>query len=135
MPAGAEKYCEYPANFLRIVNQFLLGIDLRRDGSVVLAPTVTDEFWDRGFGHVLRRQGALITYRLQRHQIDITYEGLAEQRLGVRFPDSSENRPWKFVDPATTCTMREEDGLLWITLPPAPAASPGQIEVVRRAAQ
>ncbi len=135
VPAGAEKYCEYPANFLRIVNQFLLGIDLRLDGSVVLAPTVTDEFWDRGFGHVLRRQGAVITYRLQRDQIDITYEGLAAQRLGVRFPGSSENRPWKLVDPATACTICEENGLLWITLPPAPAASPGRIEVVRMAAQ
>ena len=39
--AGAEKYCRYGANLIRIIQRFLLGVDLRRDGSVVLAPTAT----------------------------------------------------------------------------------------------
>ena len=53
VPAGAEKYCEYPANFIRIVNRFLLGIEFRLDGSILLAPNVTPAFWSQGFGHVL----------------------------------------------------------------------------------
>ncbi|MHB8971397.1 MAG: hypothetical protein ACYC3X_23345 [Pirellulaceae bacterium] len=133
VPAGAEKYCEYPANFLRIVNQFLLGIDLCLDGSVVLAPNVTDEFWDRGFGHVVRWRDAVVTYRLQRDRIAVTYSGSTAQELGVRCPATSGNTSWKLADPATGGSIREQDGLLWITLPPTPADSACRIEVVRSA--
>src|SRR6266550_9220198 len=35
---GAQKYCEYPANLIRIVQRFLLGVELDLDGTVVLAP-------------------------------------------------------------------------------------------------
>lgn len=50
---GVTQYCEYPANLIRIVQRFLLGVDLRLDGALVLAPTVTEDFWDKGFGQTL----------------------------------------------------------------------------------
>ncbi|MHB0957059.1 MAG: hypothetical protein ACYC0X_14065 [Pirellulaceae bacterium] len=133
VPAGAEKYCEYPANFLRIVNQFLLGIDLRLDGTIVLTPNVIDEFWDQGFGHVVRRPEKVVAYRLQRNHIDVSYFGPTVQRLGIRCPSAGENMSWQLADHATATTMCEEDGLLWITLPPASAESPCRIEVERPA--
>ena len=34
IPAGVERYCEYPANLIRIVQRFLMGVDLRLDGSL-----------------------------------------------------------------------------------------------------
>jgi hypothetical protein len=81
---GAEKYCEYPANLIRIVERFLLGVELRQDGSVVLAPTVPDEFWRQGFGQTLRWRGRTLDYRMNRDGIRGTYTGSGPLRLAVR---------------------------------------------------
>ena len=129
MPAGAEKYCEYPANFIRIVNQFLLGIDRRLDGSIVLAPNVTDEFWDRGFGHVVTRPGSLLTFRLKRDDIEFTYCGPTALNLGLRLPrPGNPTETWQCVG-AADLQIRQEAGLLWITLPPAPTHSPRSFQL------
>jgi hypothetical protein len=86
---GPNTYCEYPANFIRIVQRFLLGVDLRLDGSVVLAPNVIDEFWDRGFGQTLRWRHRSLRYRMMRDSITGTYTGRTPQRLLVRFPSAT----------------------------------------------
>jgi hypothetical protein len=86
---GPNTYCEYPANYIRIMQRFLLGVDLNLDGSVHLAPVVTDEFWDRGFGQTLRWRDRLLRYRMMRDGIGGTYSGRTSQRLGVRLPPDS----------------------------------------------
>jgi hypothetical protein len=86
---GPNKYCEYPANLIRIVQRFLLGVDLSLDGSITLAPTVTDGFWNRGFGQTLRWRGRTMQYRMTRDSIGGTYAGESSQRLIVVFPPSS----------------------------------------------
>ena len=58
LPAGWQRrrdpqpvsrdYAEYPANLIRIVERFLFGVDLRLDGSLVLGPTVSEDFWAAG---------------------------------------------------------------------------------------
>ena len=83
---GPNTYCEYPANFIRIMQRFLLGVDMRLDGSVVLAPTVTDEFWDLGFGQTLSWRGRVLHYTMMRDSIRGTYSGRTPQELLVRFP-------------------------------------------------
>ena len=103
---GAAKYCEYPANLIRIVERFLLGVELRLDGSITLAPTVPAEFWERGFGQILRWRGRVLDYRMHRERVSGTYSGLSPQLLQVRLargeaqriklPPASTDRPHRF---------------------------------------
>ncbi|MBM4088034.1 MAG: hypothetical protein FJ276_01190 [Planctomycetes bacterium] len=133
VPAGAEKYCEYPANFIRIVHQFLLGVDLRRDGSIVLAPNVADAFWDAGFGHVVRWPDAQLTFRLQRRRIVFQYVGRTELRLAVRCPGAGRDGVWTVAPGSANGGLHHEAGLLWMRVPPAPATSPSEIRLVAEA--
>jgi len=91
---GPNTYCEYPANYIRIMQRFLLGVDLRLDGSVFLAPVVTDSFWNEGFGQTLRWRGRTLTYRMWRDGIEGTYSGPAPQVVGVRLPPDSLHAGW-----------------------------------------
>jgi len=84
---GAQKYCEYPANLIRIVQRFLLGVELGLDGTITLAPTAIDEFWRREFGQTLRWRGRVLTYRMSKAGISATYVGGATRRLSVRLQD------------------------------------------------
>ncbi|MCE5308540.1 MAG: hypothetical protein LLG20_12955 [Acidobacteriales bacterium] len=102
---GARKYCEYPANLIRIVQRFLLGVELGMDSVVTLAPTVPGDFWKQGFGQTLRWRGRVLTYRMSKAGISGTYVGGTSQRLNVRIQDgkvrhldlsaASEDRPSK----------------------------------------
>jgi hypothetical protein len=83
---GAEKYCEYPANLIRIVQRFLYGVEFRLNGTVVLAPTATREFWERGFGQAMAWRGRVLEYRMQRDRVSGTYLGSEAQRLEIRMP-------------------------------------------------
>ncbi len=56
-PGGPMTYCEYPANLVRIVNQFLIGVDPRPDGVLCIAPRVPEEWWQQGW-RVSTRIGA-----------------------------------------------------------------------------
>ena len=85
---GAQKYCEYPANLIRVVQRFLLGVDLRLDGSVFLSPTVTPEFWKHGFGHRLVWQNRVLDFRMRAGKVTGTYTG-GELMLGVRGAESA----------------------------------------------
>ena len=82
---GAQKYCEYPANLIRIVQRFLLGVDLKLDGSVELSPTVPANFWKLGFGQTLSWRDRQLTYRMRLEGVTGTYTGGTPQRLAIRF--------------------------------------------------
>jgi hypothetical protein len=104
---GPNTYCEYPANYIRIIQRFLMGVDLKLDGSVVLAPTVTKEFWDKGFGQTLRWRDRTMRYRMVRDSIVGTYSGRAPQRLLVCFPPGPDT-----FDYATTINGRSVHSLV-----------------------
>jgi hypothetical protein len=118
---GPNTYCEYPANYIRIMQQFLMGVDLKLDGSIVLAPTVTKEFWDKGFGQTLRWRDRTMHYRMMRGAIGGKYSGPTPQRLGVRLPaDSAGAGIVATIDgrPAGAPVVEvEESGLIYLTLP------------------
>ena len=130
VPAGAENYCEYPANFLRIVNRFLLGIDLRLDGTVVVAPVVTSAYWEKGFGHTLALRGGTLAFRLHRDRIDVTYSGKGSQRVGVRCPPQENGRSWRIVS-AEPCPIKVEEDTVWLSLPGSSEENPLRVEVER----
>lgn len=72
---GAQKYCEYPANLIRIVQRFLMGVEFGLDGALTLAPVAPDDFWDTGFGQTLEWGGGRITYRFERSHLTGRNEG------------------------------------------------------------
>lgn len=92
---GAEKYCEYPANLIRIVQRFLLGVELGLDGSLVLAPTVTPEFEERGFGQRISWRNRIVSYRICKGVLEASYEGESPQRLMVRYRRPHQERSWR----------------------------------------
>ncbi len=122
--AGAEKYCEYPANLVRIVNEFLFGVDLQLDGAVLVAPVAPDRYWQQGFGHRWQIRGSTLELYLKRDRIELTYVGPQQQRLGLRMPGRLDASDWKPTSAGTSCPMEVVDGTLWLTLPASSAALP-----------
>jgi len=131
VPVGPNTYCEYPANLIRVVQRFLLGVDLRRDGSLVLAPTVTEEFWQRGFGQTLRWRDRALTYRTRFDRITGTYEGVSPQKLGVRLQAGSGEAKVRVTINGRPTDGEQAGGLIFITLPKASPQKPCHFEIVR----
>ncbi|MGH9663918.1 MAG: hypothetical protein ACRD9L_05810 [Bryobacteraceae bacterium] len=82
---GAQKYCEYPANLIRVVQRFLLGVELRLDGTVELAPLAPASCWEHGFGQKLAWRDRVLEYRMHRDRVTGTYTGGSPQRFAVQF--------------------------------------------------
>jgi hypothetical protein len=125
---GVGKYCEYPANLIRIVQRFLLGVDLRLDGALVLAPTVPEDFWEKGFGQTLAWRDRTLHYQMGRDRVTGTYAGGAPQRLGVRLPAGAARAA---IDGRDAAPEREGE-LVFVTLPAAPESKSCRFEVGRR---
>jgi len=130
-PAGAEKYCEYPANLIRIVQRFLLGVDLRRDGSIVLAPTVTEEFWQQGFGQTLTWRDRSLRYRFHRDRVTGAYAGGSSQRVGIRLPTWQTPSQVRATIHGRPTGSASEEGLIFVVLPAASAEKPCPFEIVQ----
>ena len=81
---GAQKYCEYPANLIRVVQRFLLGVEFGLDGSLTLAPVAPADFWKQGFGQTLEVRGGVLAYRFERSRFTAAWEGPKPQALIVR---------------------------------------------------
>jgi hypothetical protein len=129
--AGPDTYCEYPANLIRIVQRFLFGVEMRLDGSLVLAPTVTEEFWERGFGQSLAWHGRNLRYRMLHDRIEGTYAGSTSQRIGVRLsppPGATEVRATIDGRPAAAA---QEERLIFITLPATRAQELCRFEILQ----
>jgi hypothetical protein len=88
---GAEKYCEYPANLIRIVQRFVFGVDLRVDGTLALNPLVPAEFMERGFGQRLTWCDRVLDYRMRRGKISGSYSG-GPLTLSVKAPHATRRR-------------------------------------------
>lgn len=88
---GPNTYCEYPANMIRIIQRFLLGVEFQTDGTLQLRPTVTERFWQKGFGQTLIWRDRTLTYEMHSGRIAGTYQGAEPQRLAVWFPGGDES--------------------------------------------
>jgi hypothetical protein len=128
---GPDTYCEYPANLIRIVQRFLLGVDLRLDGSLVLAPTATELFWRKGFGQTLSWRDRTLCYWMKKNQIKGEYTGSAQQLVGVRFsPRTSTQKPRASID-GQPVPVQEADSLIFVTLPPTKGTKPHKFEILQ----
>jgi hypothetical protein len=126
---GVEKYCEYPANLIRIVQRFLLGVEHRLDGALVLAPVVPEEFWDAGFGQTLSWRGQTLTYRMQRDRATGTYSGRAPLRLCLRLHPQAAGKPVRAESDGRAAEITKEGELIVIDLPPAPDLQPRRFDI------
>jgi len=85
---GVEKYCEYPANLIRVVQRFVMGVVYRLDGSVALAPNVPADYWEKGFGQTLAWRGRRLDYRFTDTSFSATYDGNSGLSISIRFPEA-----------------------------------------------
>jgi len=118
-PHGVEKYCEYPANLIRIVQRFLLGVEFRVDGSLVIAPTVPHEYWTAGFGQTLNWRSRTLSYRFQGESLTGDYRGDGPQRLEVRFARAPANATATVKVDGQLVAAQKEDDRVVVQLPSA----------------
>ena len=126
---GAEKYCEYPANLIRIVQRFLLGVEYGLDGTLYLGPTVPDEFWNAGFGQILSWRGRSISYKMQLDLIKGNYSGQNSQQLSVRFAKPLRENIIHVTINGNSAIFNIKDGWISIVLPPASIENPCEFEI------
>lgn len=124
---GPNTYCEYPANLIRIVQRFVLGVEFERDGDIRLAPTVPESFWNKGFGQTLMYRGARLAYQMNAAGITGGYTGATAQRVKVRlntrrgpFTAKVNGQPW-----AVAC----EGEMAVFELPSATSNAPAAFQV------
>ena len=126
---GVEKYCEYPANLIRIVQRFVLGVELGLDGALVLKPTVPDEFWARGFGQALAWSNRLLRYSMERGRITGTYSGNGPQRLGVFLGTGGPKLPAQTTIAGRPAASQQIGELVFVTLPAATVGRECRFEI------
>jgi len=131
LAAGPNTYCEYPANLIRIVQRFLLGVELGLDGSVTLAPAVTGDGWREGFGQTLRWRGRELQYSMRTNGIDGTYDGNGPQSLRVRLPGLAVTDKIRAKINDRPAETKLEDGLIVIGLARSPGQAPCRFEIIR----
>jgi hypothetical protein len=129
--AGPDTYCEYPANFIRIVQRFVLGVDLRLDGSVVIAPVVAREFWQKGFGQTLTWRGRSLQYGMTIDSVGGSYAGSSSQRIGVRLTPHPGSTGIRASIEGRPVPAEQVDGLTFITLPASQRKGSCRFKIVR----
>lgn len=126
---GVEKYCEYPANLIRVVQRFLLGVELGADSTVVLKPTAPDEFWAKGFGQTLVWGGRVLRYRMERGHLTGDYTGDAPLRLGAQLGISGSNLRVEARVDGQPVGSEQADGLLQVVIPAGSSGRESRFDV------
>lgn len=126
---GAKKYNEYPANLVRIIQRFLLGVEHGLDGTLFIGPTAPEEFWNAGFGQTLSWHGSKVSYKMERDHIKGEYSGQAAQKLSVRFAKPPAGKNIHVMINGTAAKSKTKDGWISIVLPPAIIDKPCNFEI------
>ncbi|MEO5600102.1 MAG: hypothetical protein ABIR06_04170 [Cyclobacteriaceae bacterium] len=121
---GAKKYNEYPANLIRIIQRFLLGVEHGLDGTLFIGPTAPEEFWNAGFGQTLSWGGASVTYKMEQNEIKGEYSGKSSQKLSVRFDKNHVGKTVEVLINGTAAQSKTKDGWISILLPSASNTTP-----------
>ncbi|MGA3245812.1 MAG: hypothetical protein ABSE41_14440 [Bacteroidota bacterium] len=129
--AGPDTYCEYPANLIRIVQEFLMGVEMRLDGSIVLVPMVTERYWQKGFGQIIEWQGRSLRYRMLQDRVEGTYTGNAPLRIGVQLPSRRGSVEVHASIDGRRAPVSQEEARIFVTLPATDAKGVCRFEIVR----
>ncbi len=133
LAAGPNTYCEYPANLIRIVQRFLLGVELGLDGSVTLAPSAVQGWWQKGFGQTLRWRDKELQYSMRADGIEGTYYGDSPQTLRVRLPGLALTDKIRAEVRDLPAEAKIEDGVIVVNLARSLGKIPCRFEIVRTA--
>lgn len=126
---GAQKYNEYPANLVRIIQRFLLGVEHGLDGTLFIGPTAPEEFWSAGFGQTLSWHESEISYRMEHRRIKGTYVGRGAQKLSVRFEKPIAGQSIQAIVNGRRAKCMVEEGWVSIVLPEMKADKPCHFEI------
>lgn len=118
---GVDKYCEYPANLIRIVQRFVLGIDLGLDGALLVKPKVPDQYWIDGFGQTIAWRDRVLRYHMQRGRVAGTYTGQESQRFGVFLGTAVPARRAEATINGLPADSEQAGELIFVLLPAAKA--------------
>jgi hypothetical protein len=80
-PSGPMTYCEYPANLIRIVNQFLLGVEPGTDGTLRIAPAVPKDWWQEGWQVTTRIGAGTLTLKGESGVFSGVWQDKVQRRL------------------------------------------------------
>jgi hypothetical protein len=127
---GVTRYCEYPANLIRIMQRFALGITCELDGSLSLAPTVLPGHWAAGFGQTLHLGARTLSYRFAARCFRATYSGPGIPRLSVRMPFPVQEASCRITLDGQRVVAPCKEGRLELPLAAASADAPCQISVI-----
>jgi hypothetical protein len=114
---GAEKYNEYPANLIRIVQRFLLGIDLDVDGAVCIKPVAPESYWKKGFGQTLSWHNSNLSFTINSKGIKGNFSGSSPQTLAVRLQTSAKGKKFKAWVNGKSAPLKIVDDCIRIVLP------------------
>lgn len=109
---GAKKYNEYPANLIRIVQRFLLGVEHELDGALRLSPVAPEAFWQSGFGQNLSLRYGKLYYMMKTGVVEGSYRGYRVQTLSLRLSHTGKKIKAKVNGKMITPLIEGE----WITL-------------------
>lgn len=98
-----------------------------------MAPVVTEDFWQRGFGQTLAWGGRKLTYRMKRDQFSGTYWGTTPLRLGVRLSPEQTATQVRASVQGRLAEVGQEAGLVFVTLPAASEQEPCAFELLKEA--
>lgn len=127
---GAHKYCEYPANLIRIVQRYLLGVEHELDGTLSIRPTVPYEFWEAGFGQTLSWQDRKISYKMNAGSIKGDYYGSGPQTICVRLARKPERKNILAVINGKHAKYQVKGDLVSLTLPAASVEEQCRFEII-----
>ncbi|MGN6490378.1 MAG: hypothetical protein ACTHLE_00165 [Agriterribacter sp.] len=108
---GAKKYNEYPANLIRIVQRFLLGVEHGLDGTLLLAPVAPEAFWTKGFGQRITLRNGSLYYKMTTGMVEGSYQGDSAQSVSIRLPYATKSMKVTVNGKTTTPVVDGE----WIT--------------------
>ncbi len=94
-PGGPLTYCEYPANLVRIVNQFLLGVEPSLGERIVLRPRVPRAWWREGFSFHTHVGDATLALEAQDDRVNVRIQRAPQRTLHLIAP---QGLAWRSSD-------------------------------------
>ena len=95
-PGGPMTYCEYPANLIRIVNQFLIGVEPNVDGGVRISPQLPEDWWTQGWKATIRIGGGTLALQGENRRLKGAWRDVVSRKLLFLPPSGTSWRKGAF---------------------------------------
>ncbi|MBK7710864.1 MAG: hypothetical protein IPJ37_07900 [Bacteroidales bacterium] len=126
-----KKYNEYPANLIRVIQRFVLGVEHGPDGTLYLNPVAPEEFWQTGFGQTLTWQDSRISYIMKTGNIQGNYSGKPECKLSVRLKTAGTGKKFRIIINGLEDKTETKGDTIMIVLPASDGGSVTSFEITQ----